>query len=71
MMVFWGMFFVMLRVAKNSKKFCERKVFVMAKNKGSGGKISPYAGNGGNVVKGSNTKKGGTGSGYVIKPHGK
>ena len=43
----------------------------MAKNKGSGGKISPYAGNGGNVVKGSNTKKGGTGSGYVIKPHGK
>ena len=43
----------------------------MAKNKEYGGKVSPYAGNSGNVVHGSNVKKGGTGSSNVITPKGK
>ena len=68
MMVFWGMFFVMLKVAKNSKKNCERKVFVMAKNKGSAG--STYVGNGMGIRKGS-TENGGTQSVKIITPKGK
>ena len=43
----------------------------MAKNKGNGGKVSPYAGNSGDAVHGTNIKKGGTGSGNIITPKGK
>lgn len=43
----------------------------MAKNMSNGGKTSPYAGNSGSFVKGTNVKKGGTGSGKIITPGGK